>query len=66
MMRSPDLRSRRNDGLGQQPIAVSVAITLLALIALVCVGLLALPLWTALVQGRQVEAISANTQTNPK
>jgi hypothetical protein len=67
MRRSADPSSRRNDGLRQQPIAISVAITLLALIALVCAGLVAVPLWTALVQGWQVEAISeANARTNSK
>jgi len=56
-MRPVGLCSRRNDGRRQQPIAMSAAITLLALTALVCAGLLAVPLWTALVQRWQVEAI---------
>ena len=56
-MRPADLCSGRNDGRRQQPIAISAANTLLVLTALVCAGLLAVPLWTALVQRWQVEAI---------
>jgi hypothetical protein len=48
---------QRNDGRRQQPIAISAGVTILAAIVLVCAGLLAVPLWTALVQGWQVEAI---------
>jgi hypothetical protein len=42
---------QRNDGRRQQPIAISAGVTILAAIVLVCAGLLAVPLWTALVQG---------------
>jgi hypothetical protein len=52
------LRSRRNDGQGQQPIAISAGIIILTITVLVCAGLVAIPLWTALVQGWQFEAIS--------
>jgi hypothetical protein len=48
---------QRNDGRRQQPIAISAGVTILAAIVLVCAGLLAVPLWTALVQGWQVKAI---------
>jgi len=49
---------RQNHGPRQQPIAISAGVTILAVIVLVCAGLLAVPLWTALVQGWQVEATS--------
>jgi|SRR6516164_10744036 len=58
MTNSVDLRSRRNNGQRRQPVAISAGIVILAAIALVCAGLVAVPLWTALVQGSQVEAIS--------
>jgi|SRR5215510_7240847 len=58
MMRSGGLRPRRSNGRRQEPIAISAAVVILALTALVCAGLVAVPLWTALVQGSQVEAIS--------
>jgi hypothetical protein len=51
------LRPRRNNG-RQQPVAISAGIVILAAAALVCAGLVAVPLWTALVQGWKVEAIS--------
>ena len=58
MSSSFDLRSARNDGGRQQPIAVSAAVAILAVTALVCAGLVAVPLWTALVREWQVDAIS--------
>ena len=51
-------RSRRNNGQTRQPVAISVGIVILAAITLACAGLVAVPLWTALVQGWRVEAIS--------
>jgi len=58
MMSSGGLRSRRDNGRSQQPLAITAGIIILALTALVCAGLVAVPLWTALVQGWQVETIS--------
>jgi hypothetical protein len=58
MTSSPALRSRRNNRPRQQPVAISAGIAILAAATLVCAGLVAVPLWTALVQGWQVEAIS--------
>ena len=58
MRRSADFRTRRNNGRNQQPIAISAAIAILALTTLLCAVFVAVPLWTALVQGWQVEAIS--------
>jgi hypothetical protein len=52
------LRSPRNDGGPQQPIAISAAVAILAVIALVCAALVAVPLWTALVGNWQMDAIS--------
>jgi hypothetical protein len=42
---------QRNNGRMQQPIAISAGVTILAAIVLVCAGLLAVPLWTALLPG---------------
>ena len=56
MTSSVGLRSRRNNGQRRQPVAISAGIVILAAIA--CAGLVAVPLWTALVQGWRVEAIS--------
>jgi hypothetical protein len=58
MPSSFSLRSSRNNRGRQQPIAVSAAVVILALTALVCAGLVAVPLWTALVGNWQVDAIS--------
>jgi hypothetical protein len=58
MPSSFNLRSSRNNRGPQQPIAVSAAVVILALTALVCAGLVAVPLWTALVRDWQVDAIS--------
>jgi len=58
MMSSGGLRPRRSNGRRQEPIAISTAVVVLALTALVCAGLVAVPLWTALVQSLQVEEIS--------
>jgi hypothetical protein len=58
MLSSFDFRSPRNDGGPQQPIAISAAVVILAVTALVCAGLVAVPLWTALVRDWQVDAIS--------
>src|SRR5215471_4252977 len=58
MTSSVGLRSRRNNGRRRQPLAISAAIVILAATVLVCAGLVAVPLWTALVQGWQGEAIS--------
>jgi len=58
MPSSFDLRSPRNNGGRQQPIAVSAAVVILAVTALVRTGLVAVPLWTALVRDLQVDAIS--------
>ena len=58
MTSSPALRSRRNNRARQQPDAISAGIVILAAATLVCAGLVAVPLWTALVQGWQVEAVS--------
>jgi hypothetical protein len=52
------LRSPRKNGGRQQPIAISAAIVILAVTALACAGLVAVPLWTALVHDWQVDAIS--------
>jgi hypothetical protein len=52
------LRSPRNAGGRQQPIAISAAVVILAVTALVCAGLVAVPLWTALVRDWKVDAIS--------
>jgi hypothetical protein len=52
------LRPGRNNGRRQQPVAISAGIAILAAATLVCAGLVAVPLWTALVQGWQVEAVS--------
>src|SRR5262249_16536054 len=57
MKRSFDLRSRRNNG-RRQPIAISAAVAVLALTTLLCAAFVAVPLWTALVHGWQVETIS--------
>jgi hypothetical protein len=57
MKRSVNLRSRRDNGQRKQPIAISAAIAILALTTLLCAAFVAVPLWTALVQGWQVEAI---------
>jgi hypothetical protein len=46
----------RNNGRRQQPIAVAAAVAILAVTALVCAGLVAIPLWTALVANWQVDA----------
>jgi hypothetical protein len=56
MTRSTLRRGRNTDG-RQQPIAISAGIVILAAATLVCAGLVAVPLWTALVQGSQVEAV---------
>ena len=58
MPSSFDLRSPRNNGGRQQPISVFAAVVILAVTALVCAGLVAVPLWTALVRDLQVDAIS--------
>jgi hypothetical protein len=52
------LRPGRNTDGRQQPIAISAGIVILAAATLVCAGLVAVPLWTALVQGWQTEAVS--------
>ena len=52
------LRSPPNAGGRQQPIAISAAVVILAVTALVCAGLVAVPLWTALVRDWQVDPIS--------
>ena len=57
MMRSA-LRPGRNNEIRQQPVAISAGIAILAAATLVCAALVAVPLWTALVKGWQVEAIS--------
>jgi hypothetical protein len=57
MKRSADLRSRRNND-RRQSIAISAAIAVLALTTLLCAAFVALPLWTALVHGWQLETIS--------
>jgi hypothetical protein len=51
-------QSRENNFRRQQPIAISAAIIISAVTVLVCAGLIVAPLWTALVQDWQVEAIS--------
>jgi hypothetical protein len=48
---------QRNDGRRQQPIVIAAGFTILAASVLVCAGLVAVPLWTALVQGWQIEAV---------
>ena len=58
MRSSFDFRSPRNNGPRRQPIAISAAVVILAVTALVCAGLVAVPLWTALVRDWQVDAIS--------
>lgn len=58
-MTSPiGLRSRRRSSQARQPIFISVGVIILAAVVLVCVALLAVPLWTALVQDWEVEAVS--------
>jgi hypothetical protein len=57
MKRSADLRSRRNNG-RRQSIAISAAVAVLALTTLLCAAFVAVPLWTALVHGWQVDVIS--------
>jgi hypothetical protein len=52
------LRSPHNNGGRQQPIAISAAVVILAVIALACACLVAFPLWTALVRDWQVDAIA--------
>jgi hypothetical protein len=56
----------RNNGRRQQPIAVAAAVAILAVTALVCAGLVAIPLWTALVANWQVDAISVPCGLKPK
>ena len=51
-------RSKRNDARRPQPIVISAAIAILAAVVLVCVGLVAVPLWTALVQGWQFQPLA--------
>jgi hypothetical protein len=51
-------RSKRNDGRRPQPIVISVGIVLLAAVVLVSAGLVAIPLWTVLVQGWRLQPIA--------
>jgi hypothetical protein len=51
-------RSKRNDGRRPQPIIISVGIVLLAAVVLVSAGLVAIPLWTVLVQGWRFQPIA--------
>jgi hypothetical protein len=53
-----DLRSKRSDGRRRQPLVISASIVLLAAVVLICAGLIAVPLWTALFQNWRAEAIS--------
>ena len=48
----------RNDGQRQQRVAIPAAVAILAVTALVCAVLVAVPLWTALVGNWQVDMIS--------
>jgi hypothetical protein len=48
----------RTTGRRQEPIAVPAAIVILAVTVLVCAGLVAVPLWTALIGNWQVDVIS--------
>jgi hypothetical protein len=50
--------STRNDGRRPQPIVISVGIVLLAALVLVSAGLVAIPLWTVLVQGWRLQPIA--------
>jgi hypothetical protein len=51
-------RSKRNDGRRPQPIVISVGIVVLAAVVLVSAGLVAIPLWTVLVQGWRFQPIA--------
>jgi len=50
MARITGLASSRNDGRRRQPFVISAAIAILAAVVLICVGLVSVPLWIALVQ----------------
>jgi hypothetical protein len=52
------LRSRRNGGRRRQPVVISAGIAILAAAVLLCAGLVAVPLWTALVQDWRFEPIA--------
>ena len=52
------LRPRRNNDGRQQSVAISAGIVILAAATLVSAGLVAVPLWTALVHGWQVKVVS--------
>jgi hypothetical protein len=50
MAKITGLASSRNDGRRRQPFVISAAIAILATVVLICVGLVSVPLWIALVQ----------------
>jgi len=58
MARNIGPRSRSNSGRGRQPFVISAGIAVLAAVVLVCAGLAAVPLWTALVQGSRFQPIA--------
>jgi hypothetical protein len=53
-----DRRARRNGRRKREPIVISAAIAILAAAVLACAGLVAVPLWTALVQDWRFEPIA--------
>jgi hypothetical protein len=54
MARIGDPRSRGKD----QPLIVSAGIVVLAAAVLICIGLVAIPLWTAVVHGWQFQPVA--------
>lgn len=50
--------SRRNGGRGRRPVVISAGVAILAAAVLVCAALVAVPLWTALVQAWRFEPIA--------
>jgi hypothetical protein len=53
-----DRRARRNGPRKREPVVISAAIAILAAAVLVCAALVAVPLWTALVQDWRFEPIA--------
>jgi hypothetical protein len=56
----------RKNGRRQQPLAIPAGVAILAVTALVCAGLVAIPLWSALVGNWQVDAISDRCGLKPQ
>jgi hypothetical protein len=55
-----------NNGRRRQPVAIPAAVAILAVTALVCAVLVAVPLWMALVGNWQVDAISDPCGVKPQ